>query len=526
MTGFVIKNFIALKNTLNTKITDPEKVQEKQLRWLLNEAKDTAFGKHYNFANILDADDIVARYQQEVPVFEYDEMNEKWWQEQQRTTNITWKGEPKYYALSSGTTGDSKRIPVTSAMLECMRSVGMNQVEALANFDLASDFFGKEILMLTSSTALEEKNGHLEGEISGISFNHLPAWFKKYCKPGAEIAGIADWDVKAQLIAEKATEWDISAMSGIPFWVLRLLKKIVEYHELNTIHDIWPNLRLYTSGGVAFAPYQEELNRLTARPVEIIDTYLASEGFLAYNARPDTMSMKLAMNNGIFFEFIPFDTRGFDARGNILDKPLVLTYSELEEQKDYALLISTPAGAWRYMIGDMVKFTSLERFEVVLSGRTKYFLNVVGAQLTEERMTQAIKQLSTEMGVEISEYSVAAIPNESGEYYHQWVLGTDGKLDKQAAAHRLDELLQLNNKNYSSSRSKVLKYLVLDTIPKELFYEWLGENNRKSGQVKVPKVMSAERMLDLIAFIERKQFVGSVGYDECSLANAKIAAQP
>ena len=189
----------------------------------------------------------------------------------------------------------------------------------------------------------------------------------------------------------------------------------------------------------------------------------------------------------------------------ILKDPFVLTYAQLEENKDYALLISTPAGAWRYMIGDTIKFTSLEKCEMVLSGRNKYYLNVIGAQLTEEKMNDAILQLGTELGVSFSEYTVAALPDENDEYYHHWILGTPDKIDNVYAAKRLDEIFQSTNKNYSSSRSKVLKYVTLQTIPVQLFYDWLKKdkpkNNSRGGQLKVPKVISGERMKNLMAYV-------------------------
>ncbi len=504
--GFLIKNLIHLKYKFSGKISHPEEVQTNQLRWLLNEAKDTSFGRHYEFEKILSSDDLVAHFQKKVPIFEYDEMNEKWWQDQQTKSDITWKGKPDYFALSSGTTDESKRIPVTNDMLKCIQSVGQKQIESLANYDLPSTFFEKQILMLGSSTELERKNEHLEGEITGISAGNLPTWIQRNYKPGKKIAQIGDWDIKSQLIAEQAKDWDIAAICGIPFWMIRMLKKVIEYHKVETIHDIWPNLTIYNSGGVAFEPYREELNRLTARPLIILDTYLASEGFLGYTARPDTMAMKLPIRNKMFFEYVPFDKRGFDEAGNILAAPKVLTFSQLEEGKDYALLVTTPAGAWRYMIGDTIKFTSLRNYEFVLSGRTKYYLNVIGAQLTEEKMNDAILQLSNELNIEVYEYTVAALPDDNGEYYHQWILGTTAKIDHAFAANRLDEIFQSTNKNYSSSRSKVLKYVTLQTIPVELFYDWLkkrkSKNSSRGGQMKVPKVLNAKRMQDLMDFVK------------------------
>jgi len=497
--GYLVKTLINIKSELTPEISDPVETQKEQLFWLLNKAKDTAFGKYYAFNKILASDNPVAIYQEKVPIVDYHQMHDRWWKQQQQEEDITWVGKPDYFALSSGTTGKkSKRIPVTEDMLKSIRSVGIRQAESLANFDLPSELFEKGVLMLGSSTSLEEKDGHLEGEISGISASNLPSWFDGYYKPGEDIAAIEDWDEKVESIAKRAPEWDIAGLSGIPSWMILMLEKVIEYHQLDTIHDIWPNLTLYTTGGVAFEPYRASLNQLTARPLKIMDTYLASEGFFAYNNHPDIMAMRLAVEHSIFFEFIPFDERGFDETGNLLDKPLALTIGEVEEDQDYALIISTPAGAWRYMIGDTIKFTNLKKLEIVISGRTKYFLNVVGSQLSEEKINTAIQELNDKMSVAIKEYAVAALQDEKGEYYHQWVLGTEDELDTETAAEYLDDLLKEFNKNYRVARGKALKYIKVQTADTQEIYDWIGAKKKKGGQIKVPKVMKSEKMEDLM----------------------------
>ena len=269
--------------------------QESQLRSLLEKARDTAFGKHHGFDALLGADDIRKAFREQVPYFDYKRMHEGWWKKQlDGSPDISWPGKPDYYALSSGTTGSSsKRIPVTDEMIKSIRNAGIRQVLSLRNFDLPSEFFEKEILMLGSSTDLQEQGEFREGEISGISAGNIPFWFRSYYKPGEEIARIDDWDDRVQRIADRASDWDIGALSGIPSWIELMLRKVIDTHGLRDIHEIWPNLRVYTSGGVAFGPYRKSFQSLMGQEITVIDTYLASEGFLALQPRPETDAMQL-----------------------------------------------------------------------------------------------------------------------------------------------------------------------------------------------------------------------------------------
>ncbi|MEL7162146.1 MAG: GH3 auxin-responsive promoter family protein, partial [Bacteroidota bacterium] len=371
----------------------------------------------------------------------------------------------------------------------------------LANFDLPADLFEKDILMLSSSADLTPNKHHLEGEISGINSSNIPGWFDGFYKPGKAIASIDNWEERVGAIAAAAPDWDVAALAGIPSWIRMMLLKIIEVHQLDTIHDLWPNLRLYNTGGVAFEPHRKSFEKLVREPLTILDTYLASEGFFGFTARPGTMDMRLAIEHGIFYEFIPFDERGFDETGEILDDPLVLHLGQVEEGQDYALVVSTPAGAWRYLIGDTVKFTDLSQYEFVISGRTKYFLNVVGSQLSEEKLNKAVHTLAEETGIDINEYAVAALKNDAGEYEHHWVLGVNGDIPEEKAATRLDELLQEANKNYRVARQKALKGVNARVVPVDRIYAWLEQKKKKGGQIKVPKVMKGKMMRRLLEFL-------------------------
>lgn len=501
--GSIIKSLIDLKESFTTE-ADACKTQEEVLRHLLKKARDTAFGRHYNFAELLESDDIKKRFAEKLPYFDYNKIDREWWHKyHEGEENVTWPGKPPYFALSSGTTGkSSKRIPVTDDMLESIRKAGIKQISALSNFDLPPDFFEKEIMMLGSSTDLQKHGDHKEGEISGISASNIPFWFRGYYKPGDEIAKIEEWDERVKRIAENAKNWDIGALSGIPSWMELMLKKVIEHNNLNNIHDIWPNLQVYASGGVAFEPYEKSFEKLWGKPVQVIDTYLASEGFLAIQNRPQTNAMKLILDNGVYFEFVPFKPEFINQDGSLTDNAPVIPLEEVEEEKEYVLLISTVSGAWRYIIGDTIKFTDKEKHEIRITGRTKFFLNVVGSQLSVNKMNDAVQELEEKFDIRIPEFVVAAKRAEDGEYYHFWYLGTEDRADENQLAESLDNALMEANKNYKVARSKALKGVKLKIVSPNMFHEWNAVNKKKGGQVKMEKVMNEQKFKDWEKFVQ------------------------
>jgi hypothetical protein len=502
--GSIIKGLIDLRDKV---VSEPDAVEAQQqvLKELLEKAKDTAFGKEYHFEKILDSSIPEVLFAMHVPYFDYNKIEKEWWYKlHEGEEDVTWPGRPPYFALSSGTTGKtSKRIPVTDEMLDAIRNTGIQQVSALANFDLPPDFFEKEIMMLGSSTNLQEQGDHKEGEISGISASNIPFWFRGYYKPGEEISKIDDWDKRVKKIAENAKEWDIGALSGIPSWMELMLKEVIAHHKAENIHEIWPNLQVFTTGGVAFEPYEKSFNALLAHPITIIDTYLASEGFLAFQQRPETNAMKLVVDNGIYYEFVPFKPDYINQDGSIIEDAPALTLAEVKEQEEYILIISTVSGAWRYLIGDTIKFTDVKRHEIRITGRTKFFLNVVGSQLSVNKMNDAVQELEKQFDCEIPEFTVAAVRID-GDYHHSWYLGTDHNLDDEKVAVALDEALKSVNKNYKVARSKALKGVKVKTVPSAIFYEWNAANKKKGGQVKMEKVMDEEKFSAWEAFVNKQ----------------------
>ncbi len=503
--GSIIKTAIDLRGAIVSE-KSPVASQKEILKTHLEKAKDTAFGKYYGFQKILESEDIQKTFAETVPYFDYNEMETNWWcKTQEGLEDITWPGRPKYFARSSGTTGKtSKKIPVTTDMIEAIRTTGIKQVGALTNFEIPSDFYEKEIMMLGSSTDLEQQDQFLEGEISGISASNIPFWFRGYYKPGEEIAQMNDWDQKVETIAKNARNWDIGALSGIPSWMELMMKKVIEYHDAKNIHEIWPNLQVYTTGGVAFQPYEKSFNQLLAKPITVIDTYLASEGFLAFQNRPGTTSMKLVTDNGIYFEFVPFKPEYINEDGSLAQHAPALTLAEVEPDVDYVLIISTVSGAWRYLIGDTIAFTDVEKAEIKITGRTKFFLNVVGSQLSVNKMEVALREMEEKFDIEIPEFTLAAVKIDD-EFHHHWYLGTETKIDSNEIATALDNALKDANKNYAVARSKALKGVKVSTVKPEVFHEWNAKNKKKGGQVKMEKVMDEEKFSEWEAFVKSMQ---------------------
>jgi hypothetical protein len=489
--GGVIKKAIDF-NGMISREPNPYKAQKTVLLQLLKKGRLTAFGLKYDFNEILNNQDVIKAFQEVVPVHDYDKMYAAWWHYLlEGHQNVTWPGGQKYFALSSGTTSNKKYIPVTNDMINAIRKSGIQQVLSLKNFNLPNDFFTKDILMLGSSTSLIEQVDHFEGEISGISASNIPAWFSKFYKPGIEIASIENWDEKVRRIAEEAPKWDVGSISGIPSWVELMLKEVISYNKLNNIHEIWPNLQVYTSGGVAFEPYQKSFEKLLARPLIYIDTYLASEGYLATQKRPDTNSMALIVNNGVFFEFVPLSEETIDEEGSVKEGSPALTLEQAEENVEYILLISTVSGAWRYMIGDTVIITDKKRSEIRISGRTKHYLNVVGEQLSIQKMNMAIEKLEQAYDIEIKEFTASTV-FQNDQYVMKWIIGTDKEIDTIIAAEIIDTELCENNKNYAVARTKALKGVEVEAVPVEQFYNWSEEFKKLGGQAKIPRVMKED----------------------------------
>ncbi|MEP7127443.1 MAG: GH3 auxin-responsive promoter family protein [Chitinophagales bacterium] len=478
------------------------KHQERQLKRLLRKAAFTEFGKHFRFYNVLMHHDVMSAYRETVPVFHYNSILENWWQ---RTlngeNNICWPGRTKYFALSSGTSeSGSKRIPLTIDMIRAIKRASVKQILSGRHFGFPPEIFEKRILMLGGSTDLNKRGKYFEGDLSGISAKKIPFWFQVFYKPGKKIAQEKDWEKKLNEIARKAPGWDISIIVGVPAWIQIMLERIIEYNDLENIHEIWPNLLCYVHSGVSYEPYRTGFKKLFGKKVVDIDTYLASEGFIAFADHPKAQGMKLLLTNGIYYEFVPFDDDHFDANGDMLPDAKALHIGEVEERKPYALLLTTCAGAWRYLIGDVVQFTSVALAEIIIVGRTKHYLSLTGEHLSVDNMNRAIELVNEELNINIREFSVAGIPYE-GLFAHQWYIGCDDPVDAKMLRDKLDQHLIALNDDYATERTSALKEVLVDVMPTSIFMEWMRQQGKLGGQHKFPRVLKKKQLEDWLNYL-------------------------
>jgi len=505
--GTLLKKGIKLRENLEQEYTSPIELQKKELKELMITASQTEFGKYYDFHRILGRfrkgdKDFYKAYKESVPIHDYNKIYKDWWQLALKgAKNICWPGRVKYFALSSGTSeASSKHIPVTKEMTKAIQRTSVRQIISLSKYDLPPEVFEAGILMIGGSTHLNKKGSYFEGDLSGIQAARLPFWFQHFYKPGKRIASNRNWDNKLEEIVRNAKGWDIGIVVGVPAWIQILLEKIIEFYGVNNIHDIWPNLLIYVHGGVSMDPYRKGFEKLLGRPIYYIETYLASEGFIAYQCLPKRKSMRLVLNNGIFYEFIPFDEKNFLPSGEIKPDAESLLIDEVEEGKEYALLLSTCAGAWRYLIGDVIRFVSLEESEIIITGRTKHFLSLCGEHLSVDNMNKAIELVSNELNITIPEYAVAGIPHQS-LFAHRWFIGTDDPVDPNKLKERIDYHLKVLNDDYAVERSAALRDVMVDVLPISKFYDWMESKGKVGGQNKFPRVMKNAQLEEWIKFI-------------------------
>lgn len=503
--GNIIKQAIGLSKAMPKVPKNSARVQQKTLRKLLSHAEYTAFGEQYNFSKILDEKDIVKTFQSAVPTHDYNKMFRRWWY---RSLNgepfICWPGKVRYFALSSGTSeASSKQIPVTKDMIRAIRRASVKQILAQAHYNLPMDHFERGILMLGGSTHLNYNGTYFEGDLSGITASNIPFWFQHFYKPGRRISRERDWNAKLDDIVQNAKKWDLSTICGVPAWVTILFEKIIAHYQVKTIHDIWPNLKIYVHGGVSLAPYKKGFEKLTAHPLIFMETYLASEGFIAYDDHPDSEGMRMVLDNGIFFEFVPFTDNNFDADGNLKEHPEALSIGHVTEGVEYALLLSTCAGAWRYLIGDTIKFTSLKRQEIIITGRTKHFLSLCGEHLSQDNMNRAIELTARDFNIEIKEFTVTGIPYGS-LFAHKWYIGTNTAVEPNAVKEKLDRHLKNLNDDYRVERIAALKDVFVEILPPSVFYEWMEQKGKMGAQNKFPRVMKNKHLAEWEEFLKQK----------------------
>ena len=503
---FDIKLPQSIARALHLPVSNPRTQQIKVLKKLLKKARFTEFGQRYRFDEVLMSKHPGKKFQQNVPAFDYNKIYDAWWYKtKEGSPDVCWPGVIKYFALSSGTSdATSKYIPITKDIIRSNTITSFNQLLSFTRFaKVPKSAVGKGWLILGGSTQLQKGPTYFAGDLSGIQQKNIPFWFQGLglYKPGKKIAKEKDWAKKLEEVVNNAPNWDIGFIVGVPAWLQLCMEKIIEKYELKNIHEMWPNLAFYVHGGVAMEPYKRGFDKILGKPITYIETYLASEGFLAYQNRQDAKGMHLALNNNIFFEFVPFDQKNFDLEGNMVDEPEAFMLHEIEENKDYSILISTNAGAWRYAIGDTVRLVDRERSEIIITGRTKHFLSMVGEHLSVDNMNKAIQIVASDLNIFIPEFTVAGVPH--GTFFaHQWYVATKDAVDEEDLKLRIDAKLKELNDDYEVERHHALKDLMVKVLPESTFMEFMEAKGKVGGQHKFPRVLKGKVLEDWQNFLK------------------------
>jgi hypothetical protein len=496
--GKLIVRSLKLLKKFHGPSRNPTEVQQQTLKNLLLKSRDTAFGEQYNFKEILKTGEFVKAFRENVPLHSYSEMRERWWKRcLDGEEDVTWPGKVKYFALSSGTSdASSKHIPVTADMIRSTRKVGIAQLYSLADFNIPPVTFQKGVLLLGGTTSLNAVNGYYEGDMSGISTLNMPGWISKfYFKPGQKIARESLWQERIWQIVANAHRWDIGMVCGIPSWMQIVFEKIIEHYKLEHIHQIWPNLNVYIHGGVSFDHYQESFEKLLGKPVTYIETNMASEGSFGFKSRPEG-GMRLVLDAGIFFEFIAFNSQNFDTKGNLRPGAQVLTIQQADEHTHYAIVLSSCAGAWRYLIGDVIKFTDVKQNEIAIIGRTSQFLNLCGEHVSIHNINKAIGITAAKLNISIGEFSVAGTRYQN-LFAYRWYIGCDDPgADVTSIKECLDETLSLVNDDYRVERQAgAIKEVSVEIFPNAIFHGYLKWMNKDDAMSKFPRVLKSATLL-------------------------------
>lgn len=506
--GSIIARSLNLRKAFARNRAPARTYQLGTLRKLLEKAQYTQFGKHYNFEEMLLAihnfEDI---FRAQIPIRSYNEMYKDWWYKlQEGEENVTWPGKVKYFALSSGTSESaSKHIPVTADMIKSIKQVGFKQFFSLSNFNLNPAMFTKGVLMLGGSTSLQANKDFYEGDMSGISAKNIPRLFSNfYYKPGQKIARTPNWEDRIEMIVENAPNWNVGILCGVPSWAQIVLERIMQKYQLNHIHELWPNLEVYIHGGVSFEPYKDYFNKMMGRPITYIETYMASEGSFGFKATPEAQGIKLMLNTGVFYEFVPFNTDNFDDDGNLIGNPSTYLIDEVDTETDYALLVSTCSGAWRYMIGDVLRFTNVKESEIQLVGRTKQFLSICGEHTSIDNLNTAIEAVIKKLDIKVSDFAVAGY-RMGNSFAHHWFISTDhDQLDTAVIADIIDSKLREVNDDYAVERDSALEHLYVTVFPSEVFDTYMKAQGKYGAMNKFPRVLKGQQLQSWQSYLEAR----------------------
>ncbi len=471
----------------------PIEIQNETLFSLINHAKNTEWGKTYNFEKI----STYRNFQHALPLQEYNDIKPFVNRLRDGEKDLLWPGVVKWFAKSSGTTSDkSKFIPVTDEALEDCHLRGPKDVFALyiKNYPETKVLKGKTLTLGGSHRINNFSNNSYYGDLSAIVIENVPFWAEFIRTPSPEIALIEEFEEKIERIIDTAIDQNITSFSGVPSWYLVLIKRLLEKTGKSNLTEVWPNLEVFVHGGVNFEPYREQYKKLIpSENMHYMETYNASEGFFGIQDNPHRDDMLLMLDYGIYYEFIPVQDLG--------SKNLrVLSLKDVELNENYAIVISTNAGLWRYVIGDTIKFTCKYPFKIKVTGRTKLFINAFGEELIIDNAEQAIQIACSHTGAIVNEYTAGPVfmgDNQKGA--HQWIIEFDKEPhDFDYFVTTLDNSLKTLNSDYEAKRHKDMALSKPQVIraPKDTFYKWMKEKGKIGGQNKIPRLANNRKYLD------------------------------
>ncbi len=473
----------------------PHNVQFETFAKLIDRAKNTEWGKKYNYNKISTIED----FKKNIPLQDYNDIKPYVNRLRNGEQNLLWPSEIKWFAKSSGTTSDkSKFIPVSKEALEDCHFRGGKDILSLYTRENPTTkiFKGKGLTLGGSHKINNFSNQSFYGDLSAVLIENLPFWAEFLRTPRPEIALMDVWDEKIQKIAEETIKQDVTNIAGVPSWTLVLAKHILEITGKKNLIEVWPNLELFIHGGISFVPYREQFDKLIPKKgMNYMETYNASEGFFAIQNSLFSDDMLLMLDYGIFYEFLPLSQ---------IDKknPETIQLKDVEINKNYALVISTNAGLWRYIIGDTIKFTNKYPYKIKITGRIKHFINAFGEELIIDNTDKALEIACKKTNAEIVEYTAGPIymdDNQKGG--HQWIIEFEKKPDNiDYFAEILDNALKSLNSDYEAKRYKniTLDFPKITIVEKGTFYKWLKKNKKIGGQHKIPRLSNNRKYIDEI----------------------------
>ena len=470
----------------------PNEVQEELLLNLIRTAENTIIGKQHGFSSIKSYREFIER----VPISTYEDLEPLIERTRTGEQNVFWNTPIKWFAKSSGTTNSkSKFIPVSNESLQnCHYNASKDLLSLYLNNNEESQLFTGKSLRLGGSKQLYEDNNTFFGDLSAILIDNMPIWAEFSSTPSNKVSLMSEWETKIPAIINETIHENVTSFAGVPSWMLVLMNKTLEATGKGNLLEIWPNLEVYFHGGVSFEPYRDQYKKiLPGSGFQYYEIYNASEGFFAIQDLNNSSDLLLMLDYGIFYEFIPMDTFG-------TPNQKVVRLSEVELNKNYAIVITTNAGLWRYMIGDTVRFTSLNPYRIRVSGRTKHHINVFGEELIVENTDKAIAKACKMTNSEVIDYTVAPVFMEGKEKgAHEWMIEFKNPPENVADFRQiLDDTLQSLNSDYEAKRlnNMTLNPLILNVARTNLFYDWLKEQDKLGGQHKIPRLSNQRNYLE------------------------------